>query len=618
MLNGHSQIDTNGLDDLDGLLSMNELNEFDMGKYTMKILSGSDRFYQIKSSRAAQLANTMAMYRKDGLFCDVSLCVSGQRFLAHKVVLASACPYFSSMFGSGGHVESQTLQDIDLSQTVPCSNAMSIILDFLYTSQVQLNDKCVLGVLIGSLPLLIDDLTELCVAYLRDQFHASNCVGLFLYGKQYQCPPLTEAALHYIFEHFEDVVRHEEFLTLSFSDVYSIIKDDKVKVKCESIIYNAAMQWVRHDVTNRRAELSEILPCIRLQFLDPLFLKDVINCDDFAPPDMQRCREFLANVYENLTSHRYFRLPPRRAPIKPLVIYCAGGYFNKPIQTMECYFLETQKWKRCADLQIPRSGVGVVSLHMRVYVIGGKFSTKNETRDCRDVERYDPFVNKWTTVAPMIYPRNRLAVGTIDHSIYAVGGLCGQQLHATVERYTPLSDTDVWEEVAPMHIPRTGLAVCTHSRLLYAIAGFDGHRRLADVESYNPDTNIWKREQPLLCARSGAAAAPLAECIYVVGGYASDNIEGPMQLDIVERYDTLTQQWSFVRPLNCRRSALSCVPLDKRLFALGGYDGRSFSSTVEIYDPEKDEWTYGTPLTRERSGHGSALTVEPTLEEDDA
>jgi N-acetylneuraminic acid mutarotase len=43
---------------------------------------------------------------------------------------------------------------------------------------------------------------------------------------------------------------------------------------------------------------------------------------------------------------------------------------------MECYFLETQKWKRCADLQIPRSGAGVVSLHMRVYVIGGRHNTK--------------------------------------------------------------------------------------------------------------------------------------------------------------------------------------------------------------------------------------------------
>ncbi len=55
---------------------------------------------------------------------------------------------------------------------------------------------------------------------------------------------------------------------------------------------------------------------------------------------------------------------------------CAGGYNNKSINIMECYFLETQTWKRCADLQVPRSGVGVVSLHMRVYVIGGRHNTK--------------------------------------------------------------------------------------------------------------------------------------------------------------------------------------------------------------------------------------------------
>jgi hypothetical protein len=93
------------------------------------------------------------------------------------------------------------------------------------------------------MPLLLDDLIELCVAYLRDQLHASNCVGLFLYGKQYQCLPLVEAAQHYIHEHFEDVVRHEEFLTLSFPDLCSIIKDDKVKVTCESIIYYVKIEF---------------------------------------------------------------------------------------------------------------------------------------------------------------------------------------------------------------------------------------------------------------------------------------------------------------------------------------------------------------------------------------
>lgn len=217
----------------------------------------------------------------------------------------------------------------------------------------------------------------------------------------------------------------------------------------------------------------------------------------------------------------------------------------------------------------------------------------------------------------MIYARNRLAAGTVDHCIYAIGGSCGQQVYASVERYPATPESDSWIEVASMHTPRIGLAVCTHSRLLYAIGGYDGHRRLADVESYDPDTNQWLRKPPLLVGRSGAAATALAECIYVVGGYASDHIEGPMQLDVVERYNTLTQQWSYVQPLNCRRSALSCVTLNNHLFALGGYDGRNFSSIVEVYDPEKDQWTYGTPLTRERSGHGSALTVEPTWKEDE-
>jgi hypothetical protein len=114
-----------------------------MGKYTMKLLAGSDRLYQLKTDRAAHIMNTMALYRKEELFCDVGLCVKGQRYLAHKIVLASASSYFASMFGQAGHIESRTTQDIDLTKLVPCSNAMNIIIDFLYTSQVQLNDKCV-------------------------------------------------------------------------------------------------------------------------------------------------------------------------------------------------------------------------------------------------------------------------------------------------------------------------------------------------------------------------------------------------------------------------------------------------------------------------------------------
>ena len=92
--------------------------------------------------------------------------------------------------------------------------------------------------IVCAIPLLLDELVELCVAYLRSQLHPSNCVGLLLFGKQYQCLSLIEAAQNYIYDHFEEVVRQEEFLTLSFPDLCSLLKDDNVKVKCESIVYN--------------------------------------------------------------------------------------------------------------------------------------------------------------------------------------------------------------------------------------------------------------------------------------------------------------------------------------------------------------------------------------------
>ena len=144
MLTGHSKFDANGIDELDdGLFSMNELSTFETPKFTMKLLSNTDRLYKLKPDRATQTMDAMAAYRNQGLFCDVVLCVKNQRYPAHKIVLASATSYFASMFGQPGHIEAQANRDINLSGLVPCPTVMNVILDFIYTSQVQLNDQCV-------------------------------------------------------------------------------------------------------------------------------------------------------------------------------------------------------------------------------------------------------------------------------------------------------------------------------------------------------------------------------------------------------------------------------------------------------------------------------------------
>jgi hypothetical protein len=143
MLDGHSKADTNGIDDLDGLFSLSDLGEFDMGKYTMKLLPGSDRLYKLKNDRSSKLLETMSIYRKEERFCDVVLCVKGERFPAHKIILASASSFFASMFGQPGHIEAHTTEDIDLTKLIPCPFSMGMILNFIYSSEIQLNDRCV-------------------------------------------------------------------------------------------------------------------------------------------------------------------------------------------------------------------------------------------------------------------------------------------------------------------------------------------------------------------------------------------------------------------------------------------------------------------------------------------
>ena len=110
-----------------------------------------------------------------------------------------------------------------------------------------------------SIPLLLDDLTELCVAFIRDRLHPSNCIGLYLFGKQLQCESLEAAAQQFTFNHFEEVVRHEEFLGLSYGDLCLMVKDDKVKVKCESIIYN-----VRRTIEADDPSSDQCFPLCRL------------------------------------------------------------------------------------------------------------------------------------------------------------------------------------------------------------------------------------------------------------------------------------------------------------------------------------------------------------------
>ncbi|KAH6940664.1 hypothetical protein HPB50_004083 [Hyalomma asiaticum] len=68
-----------------------------------------------------------------------------------------------------------------------------------------------------------------------------------------------------------------------------------------------------------------------------------------------------------------------------------------------------------------------------------------------------------------------------------------------------------------------------------------------------------------------------------------------------------------VAPLNTRRSALSAAVLDGKIYALGGYDGQEYLSTVEVYDPATNVWTTGPPMPSCKSGQASCSSPAPCV-----
>ena len=52
-------------------------------------------------------------------------------------------------------------------------------------------------------------------------------------------------------------------------------------------------------------------------------------------------------------------------------------------------------------------------------------------------------------------------------------------------------------------------------------------------------------------------------------------------LNSAERYNFQTKQWELIAPMNVPRRALSTIMLPDGIYAIGGFDGANYLSSVE-------------------------------------
>ncbi|XP_076440331.1 kelch-like ECH-associated protein 1 [Babylonia areolata] len=559
---------------------------------------GSMHFTIMKHSKEA--LEVMQALRRAVKLCDVTLVVGTEKLHAHKLVLASASPYFRAMFTGG--MREEEMSTIPLHGISPCTLAK--LMDFAYTAEIHISESNVCHLLPAATMLQMSHVVEACSVFLEHQLESSNCIGIANFAAEHGCMELEVKARKFILKHFCDVIQSEEFLTLSFCQVSSLLKQDELNIKCESEVYQAVIRWVQHEMDSRLCKLEYLLQAVRLTNLAPCFLEKQLQ---YCPILKKRpqCLQTLQEKLKKLKLHEVGGDSPRK-PCSPQVVFCAGGYLRQSLSNFECYNPKTQQWHRLPDLPTPRSGLGAVLVRGSLYVVGGRNNSPEGNMDSNALTMYDTMRAMWVPRGPMTVPRNRVGVGVIDNMIYAVGGSQGQTHHNSAERYD--AETDSWTAISSMTTRRIGVGCAVVNRLLFAVGGFDGANRLSSVECYDPEMNEWRQVAPMNTMRSGAGVIAMDSHIYAVGGYDS-----ACQLRSVERYSLERDVWEFVSPMNSPRSALSVAVVCNRLYALGGYDGTDFLTSVEMYNPDNNEWTEITNMTCGRSGHGVAVGAEPSL-----
>jgi len=221
----------------------------------------------------------------------------------------------------------------------------------------------------------------------------------------------------------------------------------------------------------------------------------------------------------------------------------------------------------------------------KVYAIGGS----DGARDLNTAERFEPDGERWTKIAPMLNARSHHGVASVDGFVYAIGGCQWQRPLKHCERYDCLTDT--WTPIAPLQHARYQAGCCALSNEIVAVGGFDTWTCTNTVECYDPETNSWRLLPPLGVARRGCGVAVVKDQLYVIGG--SDGTQALSSVEILDLNDPQAS-WRPGPPLNMSRDNVRAVVVatndGDRLYAVGGFNGKSFLNSIEYLDEAVNEW----------------------------
>lgn len=185
------------------------------------------------------LMSRLKTLRDRDILTDIILRTETDEFKAHKIILSCSSEYFYALF-TDPMIESKA-NNVHLSMIT--SEGLKIILDYIYTLELDVNNDNILDVLHAASYLQIEAAITICDLYLRSNINDENVIDIINVAETYSLVDLHYSAHLYLAANLNQILKSDDIYKLSAIQIEFFLTNDFVTKCSEAKILQFVVKW---------------------------------------------------------------------------------------------------------------------------------------------------------------------------------------------------------------------------------------------------------------------------------------------------------------------------------------------------------------------------------------
>ena len=227
--------------------------------------------------------------RKDGFLCDVVIEVDGQRYWAHRAILAAGSAYFHAAFNStrpdnasGGDATCQ-VQHLNLTTVDRASDraAFEAVLYYIYTGDLLVSLATASDLITVAGQLGVADVKQCCEYHMRKIIDINNWLDVYKMCVTHNLEKLSTVVEDFIVTSFGVLAQEKQLLHLPESFLQNVLSrcNTERDIDIEGYILQVILKWVVHSATDRMGCLGKLLSIVKADNLSKDHIDKILACD---------------------------------------------------------------------------------------------------------------------------------------------------------------------------------------------------------------------------------------------------------------------------------------------------------------------------------------------------